>query len=1507
MRPIYATHPVFYEMLDMSLSLTISLFAILASSAEATCSGTGFHVDGSGDCVCDTANNWVGGTKCGKVKIDGDTMYQTDTGWQCPEGEVNLSTFDTVKKINDRVFQHCDKITSVVFPPNLKYIYPAAFEGTKLTEVDLSSNNDLIVMYDSAFHGCEITSVKLPSSITYIGASAFKSNKLTQLRVGAGDFEAFTYDFRGAFFNSAQTYKIKYDAFRDQTLDNGVSIKIIFGEGAAMEIGPTAFKGIPITDNEVDIRNGIVSDTAFTSGVSILYNGCHYGAIKIDTNNDGVVDDNDHCVCNTANNWVGETKCAPMAFEDIYDGSTLIGKRLIRGSNWQKPEGAVDLSSFDFIEIGDNVFQSASGMTSVTFPSTLKVIEGRAFDGSGIEGELDLSGTALTALKTEAFYECASLTSVKFPTTLESIGIYAFTKSGLSKAYSGDGSGTEGRLDLSGLASLTEIKEGAFQQCSNLKSFAFPSILTTMAKSMFAGSGLEGEVNLQQFTTLGQSVFQGTQITSFVLNSDITTIPDSMFKSVETLTGALDLSSYASLTDIGNYAFNRCEGLTSVIFPPNLETIGQSAFYDTRLTGVLDLSGTKVQTIEKSAFSYLLTITEVIFPSTLMTVAENVFDYPDTFDLSLVSQDVTFTSPLSFGLDDSDLKFKVSKDSGAQIHTKLEANGYTVATVETVDCDTGFRSDGEGGCVQGCTIANEEYDTDSEQCVCPSDTHDKLSTGACDPKCNAESEVRDATTEECKCDASKGFEDNGSGGCACTATGFEEVSGNCVPICGANEIRDDQGVCQCSPDAYDKLSTGDCVDKCPSNEERVGDDCLPICETNKARNADGDCVCDASKGFTADADGICVCDVQNNWVGGTKCAPIEIVTWPGYITIVRADDGWTAPAGVLDLSSFTTVQDIYHQVFDGANGITNVIFPPNIQRIRQAAFSNVKNLPDHLDLSGLTKLKEISTAAFNGCQFSKVTFPASFEEVGYYAFNYNDNLAVFDFSLVTQAVTIGTDDSFGPDKDSLTFYVNKATGAQIYSNLVAKSYTLAKVETVDCVDVLQSDGKGGCECPIANEEYDTATGQCVCPDASHDKLSTGACDLNCPSGQERVGDDCLDVCATGQERDVERTCCFNPVSVDLSSRLWNGGYYELAANGYGWSDSNYAVLKLQKSDGSNIDIDRLVFSGTDTMQYSSKLCVSGAWWGPAAGSFDADVGQRITNAQGVTFGDDSEILRNQRSEGDIIFSNCADPTESFQERDGVYGCYCNTETHDELSDGSCLPKCGTFEIRDDTTNECKCDTGYVARSQCPIVATDDWNVNTINGYQLCDAVIDADLVQSCKNECDSDPNCKGFELQHREFDWEASALIAGTQHCHFWGTECTEFIDYREAEYKSYTKASGYKGSAGICAYSGSPQDMELLTDAEGNKKQIDGGAMITSEETCILGCTACVDMCTTAEHALVLKKIHAELSACDSDVSVNDSSEACTTPCMRERCKDADKELISNKYKELVVKKETC
>ncbi len=127
-----------------------------------------------------------------------------------------------------------------------------------------------------------------------------------------------------------------------------------------------------------------------------------------------------------------------------------------------------------------------SGITSVTFPSSLKAIGSYAFQNcSGLTGELNLG-------------ECTSLTS---------IGDSAFSSC----------SGLTGELNLGGCTSLTSIGSSAFRDCSKLTSISLPSSLTSIGWYAFYGcDALESVVfpegSTGWYVTQKQTATSGTPV-----------------------------------------------------------------------------------------------------------------------------------------------------------------------------------------------------------------------------------------------------------------------------------------------------------------------------------------------------------------------------------------------------------------------------------------------------------------------------------------------------------------------------------------------------------------------------------------------------------------------------------------------------------------------------------------------------------------------------------------------------------------------------------------------------------------------------------------------------------------------------------------------------------------------------------------------------------------------------------------------------------------------------------
>ena len=88
---------------------------------------------------------------------------------------------------------------------------------------------------------------------------------------------------------------------------------------------------------------------------------------------------------------------------------------------------------------------------------------------------------------------------------------------------------------------------------------------------------------LKPVTAIGNYAFSHTGLTSVIIPEGVTTIGYNAFYECENLT---NVSLPSTLTSIGDYAFSNCENLTSVTLPKSLVTIGKSAFSATALSSV---------------------------------------------------------------------------------------------------------------------------------------------------------------------------------------------------------------------------------------------------------------------------------------------------------------------------------------------------------------------------------------------------------------------------------------------------------------------------------------------------------------------------------------------------------------------------------------------------------------------------------------------------------------------------------------------------------------------------------------------------------------------------------------------------------------------------------------------------------------------------------------------------------------------------------------------------------
>jgi uncharacterized repeat protein (TIGR02543 family) len=214
----------------------------------------------------------------------------------------------------------------------------------------------------------------------------------------------------------------------------------------------------------------------------------------------------------------------------------------------------------------------------VVIPSGITRINDSSFEST------DISSISIPASVTEignfAFASANLLTSVTFAngSALNTIGSNAFSRSGITSIALPEG--------------LLTIDDEAFDS-SALTSINLPASLTTLGNAVFYESELTSITFSPgfQITTLSDELFRDSALSSISIPSSITTIYDRSFIG----TRLTSITIPASVTSIGNRAFEEATLLANVYMLGNAPTVGQSgggAFADVASNPVVHIKAT---------------------------------------------------------------------------------------------------------------------------------------------------------------------------------------------------------------------------------------------------------------------------------------------------------------------------------------------------------------------------------------------------------------------------------------------------------------------------------------------------------------------------------------------------------------------------------------------------------------------------------------------------------------------------------------------------------------------------------------------------------------------------------------------------------------------------------------------------------------------------------------------------------------------------------------------------
>ncbi len=230
--------------------------------------------------------------------------------------------------------------------------------------------------------------------------------------------------------------------------------------------------------------------------------------------------------------------------------------------------------------IKNSAFYDCRGLTSIVIPNSV------------------------TSIGDHAFYDCRGLTSIVIPNSVASIGNYAFSGCyGLTSVVIGN--------------SVTSIGKEAFWSCSRLKT------VVNLSDWTFA-KGSSGDGYVARYADKVYNAPKGRIEGDFVLGKP---------NDVKTLVGYLGSATTANLpTDydgenyvIGKYAFADCSGLTSIVIPNSVTSIGDDAFYKcSGLTSVV--IGNSVTSIGDNAFRDCTGLTSVEIPNSVTSIGSYAFE-----------------------------------------------------------------------------------------------------------------------------------------------------------------------------------------------------------------------------------------------------------------------------------------------------------------------------------------------------------------------------------------------------------------------------------------------------------------------------------------------------------------------------------------------------------------------------------------------------------------------------------------------------------------------------------------------------------------------------------------------------------------------------------------------------------------------------------------------------------------------------------------------------------------
>ena len=483
----------------------------------------------------------------------------------------NVTVCNGVTSIGKEAFRNCDNLLSFVIPDSVTDIDQEAFSGCdNLAFISIGNGVKKISFY--AFDNCEkLTAVVIGNGVNIVYQYAFRycSNLTSVYYTGtADDWNKISIYNENDYLKNATRYYYS----ETQPTTEGNFWHYVDGQPVAWgEIHEHSY-----AENTVAATCSDAGSTTYTCDCGHSYTeaiealGHNYSTTFVaptatddgynenvctrcfHSYNDAYVVTTPFTVTSSNRADVGYTGEAnevldiPAVFEK---NGTWYRVTAISGYAFDKSSNLVGVVIPDsVIEIGPGAFQDAWNLASVTIGKGVKTIRDYSFTSCPITSVVLPEGVTTIA---DSFYGCSKLVSVSIPKSLTSIGDSAFFGCTALKS-----------INVDDANEVYKSIDGVLYTEDGTILIHYPS---SRGVSVFT---VPADV-----TVIGANAFREAKLDEVILHDNITEIKERAFIYAKIKSITLPNISY-----IGEYTFDSCENLTSIIIPDTVERIDGNAF-----------------------------------------------------------------------------------------------------------------------------------------------------------------------------------------------------------------------------------------------------------------------------------------------------------------------------------------------------------------------------------------------------------------------------------------------------------------------------------------------------------------------------------------------------------------------------------------------------------------------------------------------------------------------------------------------------------------------------------------------------------------------------------------------------------------------------------------------------------------------------------------------------------------------------------------------------------------